>query len=68
MSVIDLGPHERMSPEQALASASREKWEDLIICGFHEGSDDFTVRSSHMSREFCLWIAEHLKLHAMNRL
>lgn len=68
MSVIELGPHERMTPDEALAAASREEWEDVIIVGFHKDDGSLAVRSSHMSREFSLWIAEHLKLYAMNRL
>jgi hypothetical protein len=67
-TVVDLGPHERMTPEQALSSASREAWENVLICGFHVDSGEIIVRSSHMTREFALWIIEHAKLHAMDRL
>lgn len=66
--IIDLGPHERMTPEQALAAAAREPWENVIVCGFHKDGEEIVVRSSHISREFALWIAEHLKLHIMGRL
>lgn len=66
--LIDLGPHDRMTPEQALAYAAREKWDKVIICGFHEGGEDLVVRSSHMSREFALWIEAHLKLWILGRL
>lgn len=68
MSVVDLGPHERMTPEQALAIAAREDWESIIICGFHKDDGELVVRSSHISREFSLWIAEHLKLWVLGRL
>ena len=44
MSVIELGPHERLTPQQALEQAAREKWEKVIICGFHEGAEDLVVR------------------------
>jgi hypothetical protein len=60
---IELGPHERMTPEQALAIASREEWTDVIICGFHKDSgEEIVVRSSHVTREFALWILEHARL------
>ena len=68
MTVVDLGPHERMTPEQVLAYAAREKWDKVIICGFHEDGEELVVRSSHISREFSLWIAEHLKLYVLGRL
>ncbi len=66
--IIDLGPHERMSVDEVFAATSREPWEDVIVCGFHKEGGDIVVRSSHMSREFSLWIAEHLKLHILGRL
>ncbi|PWJ88378.1 hypothetical protein C8D77_111101 [Mesorhizobium loti] len=66
--VVELGPHNKMTPEEALAYSSRESWDQVIIVGFHKDDDDFVVQSSHMSREFALWIAEHLKLHVMDRL
>lgn len=68
MSVVDLGPHERMTPAEALATASREEWDNVFICGFHADSGELVIRSSHMSREFALWIVEHAKLHVMDRL
>lgn len=66
--VIDLGPHSRMTPEQALAYAAREKWDKVIICGFHEGEVELVVRSSSMNREVALWIAVHLKLWILGPL
>ena len=68
MSVVDLGPHERMTPEQALAQAARENWRDVIICGFHKDDETIVVRSSNVTREFALWIMEHAKLHILDRL
>jgi hypothetical protein len=65
--VIHLGPHERMTPEQALAVAAGEPWEHVIICGFHRDDGGIVVRSSHISREFSLWIAEHLKMHILGQ-
>lgn len=66
--IVHLGPHDRMTPEEALASAAQEPWEKVIICGFHKDSGEIVVRSSHITREFSLWIAEHLKLHILGRL
>mgnify|MGYP001617988757 CR=1 FL=1 len=66
--VVHLGPHERMTPEQALAVASQEEWDDVIVCGFHKDDSSLVLRSSHMTREFGLWIIEHVKLKIMDRL
>ena len=67
MGVAELGPHERMTPEQALAFAAREDWDKIIICGFHKDGEELVVRFSHVSREFALWIVEHLKLHVLGQ-
>jgi hypothetical protein len=66
--VVELGPHDKMTPEEALAYSKRESWDNVIVVGFHKDDGSLVVRSSHMSREFALWIAEHLKLHVMDRL
>lgn len=65
-AIIELGPHENMSPEQALGVAAREKWEKVLIVGYHSENDCLMVRSSHMSRETALWLAEHMRLYALN--
>lgn len=56
-----------MTPEQALASASTEfyNWEKVIVCGFVKEHGNLIVRTSHMSRADALWIAEHLRQHAL---
>lgn len=64
-NVVDLGPHERMTVEELFAAVSREPWETVLICGYHEGNDTLIVRSSRISREFGLWMAEHLKQHIL---
>lgn len=66
--IIQLPAHERMSPVEVLAFCSHEEWKDLIVFGFQPDNSDVVVRSSHMSREFALWLTEHLKLHIMERL
>lgn len=68
MSVVELGPHARMTPEEALAEASREPWENVMIVGFHKDHGPIVVRSSHMTREVALWIIEHAKLHVLDQL
>ena len=67
-NIIELGPHDKMTPDEALAYARREPWERVIVVGFHDDHGGLVVRSSHMSREQALWIAESLKLHAMDML
>jgi hypothetical protein len=64
--VIDLGPHDNMTPEQALAVASREEWEGVIVLGYQPDSDALILRSSHMTREQALWIVEHARLRVLD--
>ena len=66
--VVELGPHTKMTPEQALAYSAREDWESVVIVGFHKDNEQLMVRSSALSREACLWIAEHLKMHVLDLL
>lgn len=66
--VVELGPHGKMTPEEALAFCSREKWDEIVIVGYHKGDDGLVVRSSGMKREAALWIAEHLRLHVLDKL
>ena len=68
MSVIYLGAHSNMTPDEAFAVAQRRPWEKVMIIGFTEDSESIVVISSHMIRESALWIIEHAKLHAMDRL
>ncbi len=67
-TVVRLGPHARMSPEEALAEASAQEWDDVIICGYYKGSNELAVVSSRTSREAALWIIEHTKLHVLDML
>lgn len=64
--IVELGPHDNMTPEEALAVTAREPWERVVIMGFQKGNDDVVVRSSHMVREHALWILEHAKVHILN--
>jgi hypothetical protein len=67
--IVNLGPHDRMTPQELFTVVQREPWEKVIVVGFHEGGDgSLVMRSSHMSREFALWIIEHAKLHVLDRL
>jgi len=68
MAIIELGPHDRMTPEEVLSQVGREAWDRVIVVGYHKDDDVFVVRSSEMSRQDALWIAEHLRLHALDRL
>ncbi len=67
-SVIEFGPHTKMTPQEALALCQREDWDSIIIAGYEGPEKDFIVRSSALSREEALWLAEHLRLHALNLL
>jgi hypothetical protein len=65
-NVVELGPHSKMTPEQALAYCSREQWDDVIIIGYHKSAKSLSIRSSHMSRECTLWLAEHFILSVLD--
>jgi hypothetical protein len=68
MSIIDLGAHTNMTPTEALTVAQRRDWEEVIVIGFTTDSEGIVVISSSLPREKALWIIEHAKLHAMDRL
>lgn len=57
-----------LTPDETLQGAAQYDWQDVIVCGFCHDTDSLVVRGSNMSRERALWIAEHLRLHAMDRL
>jgi len=66
LTVIELGPHANLTPEQALAVCTREEWTNVIIIGFQPNSDTIVVRSSVMTREFANWIIDHAKVWALD--
>ncbi len=66
--MINLGPYDRMTPAELFSAVAREPWEKAMVIGFHIEDGSIVVRSSHMTREFALWIIEHAKLHVMDRL
>lgn len=57
-SVIQLNAHENMTPEQCLSYAARnaEDYDDVIIVGVDKISGQVILNSSHMSREFAVFI------------
>lgn len=68
MPIIEVGPHTRMTPEQALTFCSREQWSDVAIIGYHKGDRLLVVRSSAMTRADALNLYEQAKLHALGVL
>jgi len=57
MSVTELREHNRMTVEEALASASREDWDEVMIIGYINGN--FEVLTSRMSLKDALWLVEY---------
>ncbi len=55
----------RLNPSEAIESALQYDWRDVCVIGFSM-DDVLMVRSSLMSREIALWIAEHFKQHIMS--
>jgi len=63
--VIELGGHERMTPEEALSLTLRESPSEVLILFFgHAG--DFGVRSSGMSNKDALWLIENARDTILN--
>lgn len=59
-NVVELGAHERMKPEEALALTIRENPPEVLIL-FYDHAGVFGMRSSNMSRKDALWILETAK-------
>jgi len=55
--IIELGAHERMTPEEALSLTIREQPKEVLVL-FFDAEDDFGLRSSNMSRKDALWLIE----------
>lgn len=58
-----------MTPLQALHSAlafaKQDNLQDVLIVGY-DGDGELLVRSSCMDRKDALWLAEQLRLYALN--
>lgn len=67
-NVTELGPHNKMSPEQALAVAGRKQWSEVMILGYELPNNSFVVMSSRMTRESANWLVDHAKLWCLDRL
>lgn len=67
-NVINLAPTTTMTVEQCLASVvkDQDKLSEVLVCGYREG--ELYVRSSRMSRRDALWMAEALRLYALEGL
>jgi L-ascorbate metabolism protein UlaG (beta-lactamase superfamily) len=53
-----------MTPEQALDSAKRLEYKDVLIIGYDDDGE-LLIRSSRMSRSDALWLLESAKLRTM---
>ena len=68
-NILNFPPSTTMTPKQALESvlvfADNDNLQDVLIVGY-DGDGDLVVRSSRMNRKDALWMAEQLKLYALN--
>lgn len=55
--LVELGPHENMTPEQCLAFCARDhaEYQDVIVIGVDRAGAVF-MRSSHVSREWATFL------------
>lgn len=56
-TVVDFPPSETLRPEQAIAAAGKQRWEQFIGLGVTENGD-FEVINSEMTAERALWLLE----------
>jgi hypothetical protein len=59
--IINLEPHDRMTPKEALTVAQREEWSDILIVGW-QGQGDFRFLFSRMSHEQANWLIDRMKI------
>lgn len=59
--VIELGPNENMTAEQALLYTAREKPAETLILSYDENGELY-IRSSSMNNKDALWILEQAKI------
>lgn len=55
--LIELPPHENMTPEECLTRAARraDTFTDVIVIGY-DANEEFCMTSSHMARKDVLWL------------
>ncbi len=67
-NIFTFPPTDTMTPEQALQSAlqfaEQEGLQSCVIVGY-DNDDYLFVRSSRMDRKLALWLAEQLRLYAL---
>lgn len=67
-NIFAFPPTDTMTPEQALQSAlqlaEHGGLQDCLVVGYDSDGDLF-VRSSRMDRKLALWLAEQLRLYAL---
>lgn len=64
MTVVELRNNNNMTPEETLASASREDWEEVMVLGYINGH--FEVVTSHMELMKALWLVEQERQYIFN--
>ena len=62
--ILSLPASVNFNPQQALDSAKKFNFSDVMIIGYEDG--DLVIRSSRLSRAEALWLLECAKLHAMD--
>lgn len=65
-NVYQLGAHERMTVEEALAQSTREadEYESVLIVAVEKETKNLIVRSSALTREAAAWLSKRAELHA----
>lgn len=67
-TVLPFPATDTMTPKQALQSAmafaDNDNLQDVLILGY-DGDGELLIRSSRMDRKDALWMAEQLRLYAI---
>lgn len=59
--IVEIGDrHKRLTPEEVLAMASREKWSDILIFGWHDDGE-FRYIPSNTSNAELNWLIDRMK-------
>lgn len=65
--IIDLGPHENMTPEQVLGIARRYGWTVLVCMGYTENSpNELVMLSSNLDCKTALWLNRLFEDHIIH--
>lgn len=69
VTVVEFGPHDRLTVEEVMALTHREsvEYSDVMIIAYHKEKGYLIVRSSNMSDAEANYMIDKAKRHALNQ-